>query len=607
MFGKIGEKHELTRIAGTIFLLLTLAGSVFAEDITFEVTVDMTEVSLGESTQLNLSFYGTQEVPTPYFPGVDGFNWRYLGPSKMASIINGEVSSSITHRYRLIAIRVGKFEIPTCSIQFRGKTYTSNPIPIEVVRGPVSRIQARKIPTVEDSVPDAEDRVFLVMQVDKKKAYVNEIIPVTIKLYVNRLALRDIQYPQISHEGFSVDEFARPKQYREMLEGILHDVIEFNTNVFATRPGELKLGPAKLECNLEIREKLKRRFSSFPFDDEIFARSRIYPMSLKSIDIPITIVALPEEGKPADFSGAIGNYRFSLSADPKEVKVGDPITLNMAISGKGNFKTVNSPAFSFKDDFKVYDPDVRQDKTAKTFEQVIIPRNDKIRQIPPLSFSFFDTESGEYKKITKEPIQIQVNPLPKGEELKIFELTKEGEGVFRRKEILGRDIIYIKGTLGKLKRKGVLLCINRLFLALQSIPIFAIMAVLIFQRQKERLETDMGYARRLRARGRARKNLLKAQRLLDSQKPNEFFDAVFKTLQEYLGDKFYLPTAGITSNVIEGLRLRNIEQDILNKISECFNRCDMARYASSSITRDDILKTFKLLKEIIDKLKRIKA
>ncbi len=69
MFGKIGEKHELTRIAGTIFLLLTLAGSVFAEDITFEVTVDMTEVSLGESTQLNLSFYGTQEVPTPYFPG----------------------------------------------------------------------------------------------------------------------------------------------------------------------------------------------------------------------------------------------------------------------------------------------------------------------------------------------------------------------------------------------------------------------------------------------------------------------------------------------------------------------------------------------------------
>ena len=114
------------------------------------------------------------------------------------------------------------------------------------------------------SMQGLEDRVFLIMQVDKKKAYVNEIIPVTIKLYINRLTIRDIQFPELLHEGFSVDTFDKPNQYREALGGVGYDVIEFNTNIFATRPGELSLGPATLRCNLLIK-KTSRRRSRSPF------------------------------------------------------------------------------------------------------------------------------------------------------------------------------------------------------------------------------------------------------------------------------------------------------------------------------------------------------
>ncbi len=590
-----------------VFLLLNSFASAFADDITFEVTVDRGKVSLGENLQLDLSFYGTQDVPTPYFPGVDGFDWRYLGPSTLTSIINGQVSNSITHRYKLIPSRVGTFQIPSFSIQFRGKTYTSAPIPVEVVRGPVSRPQTGQIPDFEDRTYGLEDRVFLAMEVGKKQTYVNELVPVTIKLYVNNLALRDIRYPQISHEGFSIEEFGQPRQYRDALTGILYNVIEFKTSVFAMRAGKLTLGPAQLECNLLIKEKTSSRFGSSFFDDDFFARYKSYPLSLKSSDIPITIVTLPEEERPAEFTGAVGSYRFSLSAEPREVKVGDPITLKMAISGKGNFKTVNSPELKLKDEFKVYEPDVKQEKGTKTFERVIIPRNDKINEIPSVGFSFFNPQSGKYQKIVKGPIAIKVNPLPEGEGLKVFEISKEGGEVLRRKEILGRDIIYIKDMPGEFKRKGALLCKNRLFIALQFIPLLALVAISIFQKKKERLRTDISYARRLCAPGKARKNLQKARNLFGSQKPEEFFDAVFKALQEYLGDKFYLPTAGITSNVIEELKLRNIDQDILNKVGECFNSCDMARYAPASISKEDMLKSLKLLEEIIDRLEKIKV
>ena len=97
------------------------------------------------------------------------------------------------------------------------------------------------------------------------------------------------------------------------------------------------------------------------------------------------------------------------------------------------------------------------------------------------------------------------------------------------------------------------------------------------------------------------------QGLLGSEEPGEFFNAVFKALQEYLGDKFHLPTAGITSNIIEKLKSRNINQEILDKIRDCFNICDIARYAPSTITKVQMLKTFKLLQEIIDRFQKTRV
>ncbi len=592
-----------------LFFILLIVVPCFAQDINFEVTVDRNKVSVGGDTQLNLTFNGTQEVATPYFPGVDGFDWRYLGPSKMTSIINGNVSNSITHRYRLIALRAGRFTIPSFSIQFRGKTYTSEPISIEVVSGPVTQNQSQSGIDSAGITDNLDDRIFLIIEAGKRQAYVNELIPVTIKLYVNNMAVRDIQYPELTHEGFSINEFSQPKQYQQPLRGVLHNVIEFNTHVFATRSGELTLGSAQLECNLLLKDNSARRRSSLFddfFDDDFFAQYKTYPVIVKSAAVPITILDLPAEGKPVDFKGAVGNYQLSVYAEPREVKVGDPVTLKITVSGEGNFKTVDMPGFKINDDFKAYDPDVKQDSDKKTFEQVIIPKNEKIKEIPEISFSYFDVQQKQYKTIAQGPLAIKVKPLPKGEQMQVFELSKGAEGAFRRKEVLGRDIIYIKDTLGALKPKGVFLCKNKLFILALFIPLLAVIASILFQRQKQRLETDIGYARRLRARGAAKKNLLKVQALLKQNSTNEFFDAVFKTLQEYLGDKFHLATASITSDVIGELRSRGVEEGILQKIGQCFGSCDAARYAVSNISQEDMAGAFELLKEIIAALERLK-
>jgi hypothetical protein len=327
-----------------------LASVCFAKEINFEASIDKKKASLGSSITLNLSFHGVQDVSAPELPDIDGFDWRYLGPSTRMSIINGQISSSVTHMYTLVPLKVGTFEIPSFSIEYKGETYTSLPIQIEIVHGPVARPQDAQQGSPKEDIQDLKDRIFLIMQVDKNRAYVNEVIPLTIKLYINNLAIRDIQYPEFAHEGFSIDKFSEPRQYRETMGGAVHDVIEFNTNIFGMRTGELKLGPAELKCNLIVKKQSRRKRSPFLFDDDFFGsdifddffgRYETYPLNLKSVDMPITIMALPEQGRPDGFSGALGDYNFYLEADPKEVKVGDPITLKM--TGQQDIQTGDNP------------------------------------------------------------------------------------------------------------------------------------------------------------------------------------------------------------------------------------------------------------------------
>jgi len=594
-----------------IILANVLAAPVFAEDIDFEVTVDRNKVYLGSSIRLDLNFYGTQNMPTPTLPEMDGFEWRYLGPSSRISIVNSVSSSSITHMYTLEPQRTGVFEIPAIVINYKDETYFSKPIQVEVLKSQFSRPSpGSRGRSAGGRSSDLDDRIFIEMETGKKSAYINEVIPVTIRLYVRKLSIRDIQYPQFPHEGFLAGDFSKHRQYRQSLNGSLYEVIEFATEVSAVRAGNLKLGPAELGCNLLMRKKAKRPFSFYDDDffgfDDFFDRYEKHSLTLSSPEIPVLIMPLPSEGVPAGFAGAVGDYRFYLEATPKDLRVGDPITLKMIVTGEGNFKTVKPPKLFFGKDFKIYDPEIKKEDDRKIFEQVIIPTKTGISRIPAISFSFFDTASGTYKTITKEPVSIMVTPLPEGEEFEVFEAPEFKTGP-DREEKFGRDIIYIKDKPGAFQKRGVFLYKSGLFAVLQIMPLVIIGALVTLKKRASRLKTDMRYARRLRARGKARKSLKLAQKFLAGGDPAGFYGTVFKTLQEYLGDKFHLPAGGITAEITKDLQRFNIHKDLINEIEACFGRCDRARYAPSSATREDMKTTFELLSDIIEKLERTRV
>lgn len=588
-------------------LSTTVPGTAAADDINFEVSVESNIIYLGRGSQLNLSFQGARDIPRPELPGIDGFQAQYIGPSTRMSIVNGKMSSSVTHVYSLIPLKAGKFKIGPFSFEYKGDTYKSNAVTVEVMDRSAnagSRAQGR-----QKTQTDLKDRVFLVMEAGKSTAYVNEIVPLTIKLYVNSLRMRDIQYPEFAHDGFSAGEFGEPRQYREYKDGINYNVVEFSVRIFGMRPGDFTIGPAKLKGNITVKRQRSLFDDAFGHDSlsgflGAYEVSPIEPASGKS---RLKILPFPDKGAPDDFKGAVGDFSFSMDVSPKEVKAGDPVTLKMIISGEGNFDTVNSPTLKQHEGFKVYEPQAKQEGSRKVFERILIPLSDDIKEIPGVAFSFFNPAKGEYRTISKKNVAIKVTKPEKQENITIMEaplsaLKRSG------RERFGRDIIYIKESPGKFKKRGEYLYNNTAFLLLQAVPLLIFVSVLAMQKRKEKLRTDIRYARRLSAPKKAKKGIREAQQYLNNSSPPEFYSSVFKTIREYLGDRFHLPAAGITADVVDNaLKTKGISEDMLNRLRDIFKECDMARYAPSEFGKTEMEATFNKLKEVMDYLERQKS
>ena len=604
------KRFFITFLSLILSVILILGDFSYAQNINFSVYVDKNKVSLGSPVTLSIQLDGAQDFSAPEIPHIDGVQTQYVGPLTKWSFINGVTSISITHNYMLLPTRVGIFEIPPITINYKGNNYTSNPIKIEVVKE-----QVVKEPTsvVQEGL-NLEDRIFVVIQPQKNKIYEGEELPVVVKLYYS-VGIRNVQLPELNSEGLMIDRFENPKQYQEQIGSIVYNVMEFKTKLSGFRNGIVKIGPAVIHCDLIVNRRPSQRSSLFEdlFSDDFFdsflSRNDLYPLSLSSPQVQIEVMALPTDNVPKDFKGAIGSFNMQIEANPTHVNEGDPITLTLTISGRGNFKTVNLGTLNLGEDFKVYDPEVNQKEDQKEFKYVIIPKSSSVTKIPEISFSYFDVDKGTYENIKKGPIPIQVTKLPISQQTKIVAGTPKGlkEESITPVERLGQDIVYIKDSLGVLKRRGDYFYKSLFFKIFLVVPFLFLIAFVVFYKHQLKIKSDVKYARRLYAPAKAKKGLQQANMLLAKNDIEGFYKVIFKTIQEYIGDRFHIASGGITADVVDTvLKNRGLDEGILWRLRIFFRDCDQARYAPSTINKEQMFATFNIAREIIDMLERVK-
>jgi hypothetical protein len=610
---------------------LIISSCANADDVKFEASLDKKTAAIGDSVQLGLTFYGTQNMPAPDIGNIEGCDIRYLGPSTTMTVINGTVTNSITHMYRIQPLRMGKFQLGPFSFKYSGDSYKSNPVFLTVSEERPKQAQASNTAAgQEDMVEslDLKDRLFLTMKVDKTRAYVNELIPVIIKFYSNNLNVSDIQLPEFNQEGFSKAQFEDPKQTREHMGGLVFDVLEFRTSIFGTRAGDYKIGPATIKCNLVVKKRTRKASpleddfmdqmggGSGQYFDEFFTRYERHPVELKSDEIQLVLSPLPVEGRSADFSGAIGDYQFIFQANPKKAKMGDPVTLKMEINGTGNFNTVIIPKLENTEGFRIYEPQAKTESGRKTFKQVIIPESEKIYQTPKAVFTYFDPNKKEYKSIVQGPFPLEVEKaadtpaqvigapqaMPAATRISMGENPPE-----EKKEEPQGDILYIKELPGRVRARDYKIYNSLQFLLVFLIPAIALIFISVVYAKKDRLSRDGRYAHRTQAFRNMRHEFFELKHRLKDGDTKAFYETLFKTMQNYLGGKFYLPVAGLTFDTVEPiLKAKDVDAHITGKINDIFNMCDRVRFASTNIDELKMKDDMKELEEIIRYFERKK-
>lgn len=594
MINKVLKLSFSGRVGGVLFFILFITNFSFAQKLTAQAS--KAKVAVGESFQISFSLNSSGSNFKA--PPLNDFN-VYSGPNQSTSMsyINGAMSQSITLSYIVAAKKEGKINIGPASVTVNGATIQSNSIGIEVVKGAANpqsqgnNNQAAQNPSAP-TTENLNDNLFVKTIVSKTKAYLGEQITVTHKIYT-RYQLRgfqDIKFPD--YTGFWAQDVPNNPQIQvtnESIDGVNYQVGELKrTYLFAQRSGKLEIEPMNIEC--VVRKQSNKRPRDV-FEQFFGGGYEDVNYTVKSKPVSIEITPLPDADKPADFSGAVGNYSIKIQLSKDKIKANDAVNLTITLTGKGNIKLVDPLKINFPEDFETYDPKIKENITStangvggyKTFDYLIIPRHEGDYKIDQINFSYFDPEKKQYIILPSPEFNIHVD---KGNE------SEASANVFnpRSKEdvkVLGKDIRYIKTNNIQLQPKSNYFFGSPLFYLGLISPFFAFIGFIFIQRKNTELNKDAIGVKSRKATKMAKKRLSLAEQYLKSNNKEQFYVEIFKALYGYIGDKLNILAADLNKeHISDTLKSRNVNVGTILQLMTTLDNCEYARYAPSAVSGD---------------------
>ena len=583
-------KHKIIPVILSIAVLyFLLPFYLLAQNINFSASCDRTVVTLGESITLTVTVSGdVAKVPQPVLPELKDFNVYSSGRNQSFSFINGKVSSSINYTYTMISVKLGKLAIPPIKLQYKGSTLQTDTIFVEVVKTDQQYQVQPGVPQKQRAIAPSlqeEKDIFATVSVSKRKAYVGEQIIFILRFYQGIQLLSAPQYTPPDFSGFWTEKIREDQAYRT-IEGRQYLVYEIKYALFPIASGKYTIPATSFTCQIED-------FFSRPFS---FGGKR---KVVQTNPVSITVVLIPKQDVPKSFTGGVGSFNITSKVDKYTINQNEPVILYVEVCGTGNFKGIEDPILNITGDIKVYEPNswiklednVNEFRGSKTFEIMLIPEIVGEFTIPPVEFSYFDPSVQKYITKSTDPITIKVNSAKSPD--------KPQQGILIREEIqtTGKDIRFIKTNFFPKIEKPPLYN-NIAYLLIHLLPVICFFILLRIKIDKERLSKDIGYARARSAPSKLKKGLRRCEQLKDS--PKEFYSQLSKSITNYIGDKFNIPTPGLTKDrIIEALRARGADDSVIKILIYLLERCELIQFGMSSFSIEDMVQDLDKAKEVL--------
>lgn len=593
-----------------ILFVFCIGSFAIAADVTFNASVDKNSVAMDDTIQYTLSVSGNSvgNAPNPTLPKFENLNVVGTSQASSFSFINGQTSVAKSFIYTLRPEKTGQAHIGQASININGQNYNTEPIDIKVTKaegkssqpGPQAGGRSR-FPGVWDDFDDffkspfpsrfpqpqaVKDPVKVDLKASQNTVYVNQQILLTFTLYRRVNLLQNPQYGPPDTTGFWAVNLPTDKNTREVtLSGIKYLAQDFKTALFPTTAGNFTIGPATLIVQTD-------RFNS--------------PQEIKTDPLKIKVLPLPNEGKPANFSGAVGDYRLDVTLKQNEIERGQPIQITAKVSGRGNIQTISEPINSFPKEFKKLSSTGKEDLVkdqngvsgSKSFEIVLIPLKEGRITLSPFEFSFFDPAKREYRTLKSRELSVNIlpskTPLPQEYEKSLTEdnTKKQPTPITVDWRKIGATVLNVATSI--------------YFWLPLTLVIVLVTIFVLYRKYQEKLGSDPVRLRQKRALKVAQKRLKKSFHLLKKNELKEFLGEIFNSTAKYLGDKYGFPAAGITTDGLkEILSNKGLSPEAQTQLDNFILECDLLRFTPSSLSKEKAVELAQVAEKLIITIEKI--
>jgi hypothetical protein len=374
------------------------------------------DIYVGEGFNFYIIIQGSENAGDVDLQPLQEYNPQSAGTQRQSSIniINSRTTRTITTRmtYVLTASREGRIQLPSLTVEVDSKTYRTNPVAVNIIK------------------PGTTDQLDLEVSLSQQRCYVGQPVIMTVKFFISaNIANCQFDIPAVNADDFYIEDpdVSDPQakmyhlndemtvmvsQNRTVHNGKESILLSFSKVLIPKNSGKISMKPASVSAAVAVGRVRSRD----PFDSFFGGQTQYRRFMVSSEPLELEVLPLPEQGKPAQFYGLVGQYTISDSATPTQVNVGDPITLTIKIGGGKYLKPVQWPelenvsemATNFKIPAQKSSPTI--DNGFKIFTQTIRANNDKVSEVPPIPLVYFDTEQGKYVTAKTEPIKLEVAP-----------------------------------------------------------------------------------------------------------------------------------------------------------------------------------------------------
>ncbi|MBE0422492.1 MAG: protein BatD [Lutibacter sp.] len=576
-----------------VAILLFVSQTIFAQ-VEFKTAVSKTNLGLNQRFRIEFSVdkQGADNFKPPSFA-----DFKVVGgPSSSVSQswINGKASYSQTYIYILEPKREGEFIIEPATIEYENEIVKSNAIKLTVSKA----VEVPKDPNNPEYI--AQQNIHLVAEVSNLNPYVGEGIYVVYKLFVSQnISVNDWrvsdspQYNGFWNQDIEVtDSNVQNGKYNG--EDYRFLVLK-RAVLIPQRSGELIIEPMKMDFSVGIPT------GRGDFFGNMITRNISY--ATESAIRKVRVKALPEEGKPEDFSGAVGEFEFSVLADKNVLKSNDAAQIKVEVKGSGNLKLFEIPKIVTPAELEAYTPEHKEKVTTSlsglrgsiSDAYTVVPQFKGKYKIPEVSFSYFNLKDEKYYTILAEAVFVEVTD---GKE--IVSTSNDTAGTFKKNVVSNGNNFRFIALETKLKpavKKDFLHSTE--FYLLLLLPFLAIPIGILIGKKRAKRAGDIFGNRIRNANKLARKYLSEAKKQLG--KKEAFYIALEKALHNFLKAKLQIETLEMSKEKItELLQDKGVDNNTIKQFITVLNDCDFARYTPTTdvMMKNEYEKTVEILTEI---------